>query len=240
MPRRSKGTPPVRDVGRRNRRPGKAYIVPTERNPNGIVAAESRLERNHLLLLSLLPDVRRLFDQALCIDLDNQTLLTSRDQLPIKEGRKAASYTPDAEVEMADGTLCIFESKPACWLEKHAEKHQRAARILHNHGQVFRTLTEEMFTAVFVSNLEGLKKALSHGQLKNSQRACEKIGEALLVKSEWRTLDLINYAGLRKSDIFFGLAYSVIAADLKSDLFTDSANVYAAHDNCDHLKLLEI
>lgn len=214
--------------------------MPTELNPNGVVAAESRLERNHLLLLSLLPGVRRLSDQALCIDLDNQTLLTSRDQLPIKDGRRTASYTPDSEVEMSDGTVCIFESKPMRWLEKHAEKHQRAARILHNHGQAFRTLTEEMFTAVFVSNLEGLKKALSPGQLKNAQMACEQIGEALRVKAEWRTLDLINHAGLRKADIFFGLAYGVIAADLKSELFSDTAVVSAAHGTCDHLQLLEI
>lgn len=240
MPRRSKGTPPVRDVGRRTRRPGRAYIVPTERNPNGFVAAESRLERNHLMLLSLLPGVRRLFDQALCIDLDNQRLLTSRDQLPIKDGRKAVSYTPDSKAEMADGALHIFESKPSRWLEKHAEKHQRAAQILHNHGQAFRTMTEEMFTTVFVSNLENLKKSLSPGQLKNSQMACEKISEALLVKSEWKTLELINYAGLRKADIFFGLAYGVLAADLKSELFSDVAIVSAAYGACDHLQMLEI
>ncbi|NAS61158.1 hypothetical protein CVE36_02440, partial [Pseudomonas syringae pv. actinidiae] len=62
MPRQKiRGVKPVRDVcpsvPKRGRR---AYIVPTDRNANGIVAGESFLERNHLLLLSLMPGFTRI------------------------------------------------------------------------------------------------------------------------------------------------------------------------------------
>ncbi|MOA11592.1 hypothetical protein D3C78_1315420 [compost metagenome] len=97
-----------------------------------------------------------------------------------------------------------------------------------------------MFTAVLISNLENLKKALSTAQQKNAAAACAKIGEALLTQEQWRTHDLLREAGLCRADIFFGLAYGVIATDLTTDLFSDGAVVRAAHGACDHLQLMDI
>lgn len=240
MPSRAKGSKPVRDVAKRTKRGRRAYIVPTERNPNGFVAGESFLERNHLLLLSLQPGLKRVSDQAVCIDLDHETLLISRQDLPKKGNKKAASYTADSEIERHDGQIIICESKPTAFLEKHADKHAQAEKILDKYGKQFITVTEERFSPVFISNLENLTKALSPGQRRHAEVACEKISVALQNQDRWLTQDLKQSAGLSNADIFFGLAYGLLRADLLQPLFSDTACVEAAHGSLDHLKFLEL
>ncbi|MDD2161402.1 hypothetical protein N1078_12520, partial [Pseudomonas sp. MIL19] len=166
MPTRKKGTKPVRDVAKRTNRGCKAYIVPTDRNENGFVAGQSFTERNHLLMNSLRLGLKHLSDQPVCIDLENETLVASRDDLPKKSGKKVKSYTPDAEYELEDGQVVVCESKPSAFLEKNEEKHALAEKILGKYGKSFITMTEVGFTPVFISNLENLKKALSSAQLR--------------------------------------------------------------------------
>ncbi|WP_374438338.1 hypothetical protein [Pseudomonas panipatensis] len=240
MPVRKNGTPPVRDVAKRTSRGRKAYIVPTERNANGFVAGESFLERNHLLLLSLQPGLMRVSDQAVCIDLDNQTLVASRDDLPKKAGKKVASYTADSEYERSDGVIGVCESKPRTFLGKHAAKHALAEKILASYGKPFVTLTEEQFSPVFVSNLENLKKALSTAQQQQAADAIEKLRPALLRQERWQTQALKEWADLSRADIFFGLAYGVLRADLTQPLFADAAWVEAAYGSLDHLQFVEL
>ncbi|MDU9408962.1 hypothetical protein RTH74_15265 [Pseudomonas sp. zfem001] len=240
MPTRKKGTKPVRDVAKRTNRGRKAYIVPTERNATGFVAGESFLERNHLLLLSLQVGLRRVSDQAVCIDLENETLVPSRAELPKKAGRKVTSYTADSEYERADGQIGVCESKPSAFLEKHAEKHARAEKILSKYGKPFMTLTEEGFTPVFISNLENLKKALSSAQEQHAAEAGQKISRALLRQDRWLTHELKQWAALTSADIFFGLAYGVLRADLTQPLFSATACVEAAHGTLDHLMFVEL
>jgi hypothetical protein len=237
---RSKGTKPVRDVAKRTNRGRKAYIVPTDRNANGFVAGESFLERNNLLLYSLQPGLKRLSDQAVCIDLDNETVVVSRDDLPKKAGKKAASYTADCEYERDDGQVVVCESKPSAFLEKHAEKHALAEKILSKYGKRFVTLTEERFTPVFISNLENLKKALSSAQQQHAAEACQKISRALLQQDRWLTHELKKSAGISNADIFFGIAYGLLRANLSQSVFLDTAYVEAAYGTLDHLKFLEL
>lgn len=240
MPARTKGRKPVRDVAKRTQRGHRAYIVPTDRNPNGFVAGESFLERNHLLLLSLQPGLKRVSDQAVCIDLDNETLLASRQELPKKGGKKAASYTADSEIEGYDGQIRVCESKPNAFLEKHADKHARAEKILAKYGQQFITMTEEHFSPELISNLENLKKASSSAQQQHAAEAGQKISRALQRQQRWRTQDLKQWAGLSNADIFFGLAYGLLRADLSQPLLSDTAYVEAAHGTLDHLIFLEL
>lgn len=190
MPARPSATKPARDVAKRIRRGRKAYIVPTERNPHGFVAGESFLERNHLLLLSLQTGLMRISDQSVCIDLDNERLIDGRADLPKKAGKRFASYTADAEYQRDDGQIGVFESKPSAFLEKHSEKHAQAQKILEAHGKHFSTLTEELFTPVFISNLENLKKASSIAQRRHAADANEKIERALEHQERWLTKDL--------------------------------------------------
>ncbi|GAB0075881.1 hypothetical protein TOC8171_12800 [Pseudomonas syringae] len=203
MPVRNKGVKPVRDVAKRTKRGRRAYIVPTDRNANGIVAGESFLERNHLLLLSLMPGFTRISDQSICVDLENENLLISRQDLPKKDGKKAVAYTADSEIERHDGQIFICESKPSAFLEKHADKHARAERILATYGKQFITFTEEKFSPVFISNLENLKKALSPAQKERAAGACEKVGIALKNRKRWPTLELKESGALSNADIFF-------------------------------------
>lgn len=240
MPARSKGIKPVRDVGKRIKRGRKAYIVPTERNPHGFVAGESFLERNHLLLLSLQAGLTRVSDQSVCIDLDNEILVASKDDLPERNGKKAASYTADSEYQHADGHVGVCESKPSVFVEKYAEKHALAEKVLGKYGKRFTTLTEESFTPAFVSNLENLKKALSPGQQRHAELAGQKIAPAIEHQERWLTQDLKRVGGLCNADIFFGLAYGVLRANLSEFLFSDTAFVEAAHGTLDHLLFLEL
>lgn len=240
MPIRKKGTKPVRDVAKRTNRGRKAYIVPTERNTNGFVAGESFLERNHLLLLSVQVGIKRVSDQSVCIDLENETLVSSRDDLPKKAGKKVASYTADSEIEKANGQIGVCESKPSAFLEKHAEKHALAEKILSKYGKPFITLTEAGFTPVFISNLENLKKALSSAQQQHAADAGQKISRALLRQDHWLTHELKQWAELTSADIFFGLAYGVLRADLTQPLFSDTACVDAAYGTLDHLMFVEL
>lgn len=240
MPARKKGTKPVRDVAKRTNRGCKAYIVPTDRNENGFVAGQSFIERNHLLLRSMQVGLKHLSDQSVCIDLENETLVASRNDLPKKSGKKVKSYTPDAEYELDDGQIVVCESKPSAFLEKHAEKHALAEKILGKYGKSFITMTEVGFTPVFISNLENLKKALSSAQQQNAAEAGQKISRALLQQDRWLTHELKQWAELTSADIFFGLAYGVLRADLTQPLFSDTACVEAANGSLDHLMFVEL
>jgi hypothetical protein len=240
MPVRNKGDKPVRDVAKRTKRGRRAYIVPTDRNANGVVAGESFLERNHLLLLSLMPGFTRISDQSICVDLENENLLLSRQDLPKNDGKKAVAYTADSEIERHDGQIFICESKPSAFLEKHADQHARAERILATYGKQFITFTEEKFSPVFISNLENLKKALSPAHKERAAGACEKVGIALKNRKRWPTLELKESGALSNADIFFGLAYGVLSADLSENVFSEDGWVNAAHGSLDHLKLMNI
>ncbi|MCY1297219.1 hypothetical protein D9M70_466500 [compost metagenome] len=235
MPARKKNQAPVRDVAKRVRRGRKAYIVPTERNPSGFVAGESFLERNHLLLLSIQVGITRLWDQSVCIDLDNETLVDRLADLPKRGGKTARRYTADSSYECADGRQGVCESKPREFLDQHAEKHALAEKVLNKYGQSFTTLTEEHFSPVFISNLENLLKATSKGQRHHAQVAIEKLDRALAQQGRWLTAELKKSAGLSNADIFFGLAHGVLRADLRQSLFSDTSWVEAAHGSLDHL-----
>lgn len=240
MPIRKKEVKPVRDVAKRIKRGRKAYIVPTEKNPSGFLAGESFLERNHLLLLSLQTGLTHVWDQSVCIDLDNKELVRSKADLPKNAGKTVASYTADSEYQRDDGQIGVCESKPSAFLEKHAEKHAQVGKILGKYGKQFVTLTEERFTPVFISNLENLKKALSIGQQQHAETAGQKIDHALQLQERWRTQDLKRSAGLSNADIFFGLAYGLLRANLFESLFSDTAQVQAAYGTLDHLKFMEL
>ena len=240
MPSRAQDRQPVRDVGKRVKRGHKAYIVPTPRNESGWVAGQSFLERNHLLLLSTQVGIKRLWDQAVCIDLDNETLVERVADLPKRGGKTARRYTVDSAYERDDGQQGVCESKPRAFLDKHGEKHALAEKILNKYGQSFTTLTEERFTPVFISNLENLLKATSEGQRYHAELAIEKLHQALAQQERWLTQALKQSAGVSSADIFFGLAHGVLRADLSQPLFTDSSWVEAAHGSLDHLMFLEL
>lgn len=240
MPAKRNGTTPVRDVAKRIKRGRKAYIVPTEKNAHGFVAGESFLERNHLLCFSLLTGLEQLWDQPVCIDLENQNLVASRSDLPKKDGSRVASYTADAKYQLEGGQIGVCESKPSAFVEKHADRHAQAKKVLEKFGMTFLTLTESRFTPVFISNLENLKKALSPAQKQNSKIAAQKIEFALQRQNCWRTLDLKRVAGLSNADIFFGLAYGLLSADMNELIFSETGHVRAAHGSLDHLKFMEL
>lgn len=147
--------------------------MPTERNANGFVAGESFLERNHLLLLSTQVGITRLWDQSVCIDLDNETLVDRLADLPKREGKIARRYTADSSYECADGRRGVCESKPRAFLDQHAEKHALAGKVLDKYGRSFITLTEEHFSPAFISNLENLLKATSEGQRHHAEVVIE-------------------------------------------------------------------
>lgn len=240
MPSRTKTHKPVRDVAKRVKRGHKAYIVPTPRNDAGWVAGQSFLERNHLLLLSVQVGIRRLWDQAVCIDLDNETLVERVADLPKRGGKTARRYTVDSAYERDDGQQGVCESKPSAFLDQHAEKHALAEKILNKYGQSFITLTEAQFSPVFISNLENLLKATSEGQRRHAMVAIEKLHQALAHQERWLTVELKQSAGLSNADIFFGLAHGVLCADLSQSLFDSNSWVEAAHGSLDHLVFVEL
>ncbi|MFI8746346.1 hypothetical protein ACIGKL_14435 [Pseudomonas sp. NPDC077186] len=240
MPSRAKNRKPFRDVAKRVKRGHKAYVVPTPRNDAGWVAGQSFLERNHLLLLSVQVGIKRLCDQAVCIDLDNETLVDRLADLPKRGGKTVRRYTVDSAYERDDGQQGVCESKPRAFLEQHAEKHALAEKILNKYGQSFTTLTEEQFTPVFISNIENLLKASSEGQRRHATVAIEKLHRALAQQERWLTLELKQSAGLSSADIFFGLAHGVLRADLRQSLFSSSSCVEAAHGSLDHLMFVEL
>lgn len=240
MPSRAKNRKPVRDVAKRVKRGHKAYIVPTPRNDAGWVAGQSFLERNHLLLLSVQVGIKRLWDQAVCIDLDNETLVDRLADLPERGGKAVRRYTADSAYERDDGQQGVCESKPSAFLAKHGEKHALAKKILNKYGKSFTTLTEEQFTPVFISNLENLLKATSEGQRHHAELAIEKLHKALVHQQRWLTQALKQSAGLSNADIFFGLAHGVLCADLSQSLFDSNSWVEAAHGSLDHLMFVEL
>ena len=240
MPSRAKNRKPVRDVAKRVKRGHKAYVVPTPRNDAGWVAGQSFLERNHLLLLSVQVGIKRLWDQAVCIDLDNETLVDRLADLPKRGGKAVRRYTADSAYERDDGQQGVCESKPSAFLAKHGEKHALAKKILNKYGQSFTTLTEEQFTPVFISNLENLLKATSEGQRHHAELAIEKLHKALAHQQRWLTQALKQSAGLSNADIFFGLAHGVLCADLSQSLFDSNSWVEAAYGSLDHLVFVEL
>lgn len=240
MPSRAKNRKPVRDVAKRVKRGHKAYIVPTPRNDAGWVAGQSFLERNHLLLLSVQVGIKRLWDQAVCIDLDNETLVDRLADLPKRGGKAVRRYTADSAYERDDGQQGVCESKPSAFMAKHGEKHALAKKILNKYGKSFTTLTEEQFTPVFISNLENLLKATSEGQRHHAELAIEKLHKALVHQQSWLTQALKQSAGLSNADIFFGLAHGVLCADLSQSLFDSNSWVEAAHGSLDHLVFVEL
>lgn len=240
MPARTKTHKPVRDVAKRIKRGHKAYIVPTPRNDAGWVAGQSFLERNHLLLLSVQVGIKRLWDQAVCIDLDNETLVDRLADLPKRGGKAVRRYTADSAYERDDGQQGVCESKPSAFMAKHVEKHALAKKILNKYGKSFTTLTEEQFTPVFISNLENLLKATSEGQRHHAELAIEKLHKALVHQQRWLTQALKQSAGLSNADIFFGLAHGVLCADLSQSLFDSNSWVEAAHGSLDHLVFVEL
>ena len=240
MPSRAKNRKPVRDVAKRVKRGHKAYVVPTPRNDAGWVAGQSFLERNHLLLLSVQVGIKRLWDQAVCIDLDNETLVDRLADLPKRGGKAVRRYTADSAYERDDGQQGVCESKPSAFLAKHGEKHALAKKILNKYGKSFTTLTEEQFTPVFISNLENLLKATSEGQRHHAELAIEKLQQSLAQQERWLTVELKQSAGLSNADIFFGLAHGVLCADLSQSLFYSNSWVEAAHGSLDHLVFVEL
>lgn len=240
MPSRAKTHKPVRDVAKRVKRGHKAYVVPTPRNDAGWVAGQSFLERNHLLLLSVQVGIKRLWDQAVCIDLDNETLVDRLADLPKRGGKAVRRYTADSAYERDDGQQGVCESKPRAFLAKHGEKHALAKKILNKYGKSFTTLTEEQFTPVFISNLENLLKATSEGQRHHAVVAVEKLHKALVHQERWLTQGLKQSAGLSNADIFFGLAHGVLCADLSQSLFDSNSWVEAAYGSLDHLVFVEL
>lgn len=240
MPIKTKTHKPIRDVGKRIKRGHKAYIVPTPRNESGWVAGQSFLERNHLLLMCLQTGIKRLWEQAVCIDLDSETLVDRLVDLPKRGGKAVRRYTADSAYERDDGQLGVCESKPSAFLAKHGEKHALAKKILSKYGRSFTTLTEERFTPVFISNLENLLKATSEGQRHHAEVAIEKLQQALAQQERWLTVELKQSAGLSSADIFFGLAHGVLCADLSQSLFDSNSWVEAAHGSLDHLVFVEL
>src|SRR5690606_34414306 len=121
------------------------------------------------------------------------------------------------------GQTGVCESKPSAFLDKHAEKHELAGKILSKYGQSFTTLTEERFTPVFISNLEGLLKAMSQAQRHHAELAIAKIDRALAHQKRWPTALLKKSAGLSNADILFGLAYGALRADVTQPLFSSDS-----------------
>lgn len=139
-----------RDVAKRIRRAGRAYVMCSAKNGHVEIRLESRLEQSVAQALELDPRVSAYRAQPFTLD------LASGDLLPKKHLIKPQGvlyYTPDFSVELADLQI-VLEVKPRSFLEEHRELLGKVRSALIKKGKRFIVISEDDFSGHYLRNIQ--------------------------------------------------------------------------------------
>lgn len=135
----------ARNVARRTRRAGRAYVMCSPLNGSTDVRFESRLELAVAQLLELDPRVNGYRAQPYTLSFE----------MELDGVVKRRLYTPDFELEVG-GITVVIEVKPQRWVDEHAALFARAQSELLKSGKRFLVVTEQSFTGHVQRNVEVL------------------------------------------------------------------------------------
>ncbi|WP_449104449.1 TnsA endonuclease N-terminal domain-containing protein [Pseudomonas mohnii] len=139
-----------RDVAKRVRRAGRAYVMCSAKNGNLEIRLESRLEQSVAQALELDPRVRAYRAQPFTLDLATGDLLPEKHLI---KPQGTLYYTPDFSVELADLQI-VLEVKPRAFLEEHKELLGKVRSMLISKGMRFIVISEDHFTGHYLRNIQ--------------------------------------------------------------------------------------
>lgn len=210
----SKSLPFTRNVAKRTKRVGRAYVMCSPKNGFMEIRMESRLEQAIAQSLELDPRVRRYRSQPFTLNLATNELLT---EIPKRKPEGAVYYTPDLVCELAD-VVVVIEAKPLAFVSKNEELFERVRACLLKHGMRFVVLSEDAFAGHTTRNIELLMQYQTQ-----ARDALPSLAEPLMQRVPQ---DLIGHvsqvmATLSPANhhVAAGLLLGVIQFDLAAHLF---------------------
>lgn len=155
----------TRNVAKRTRRAGRAYVICSIKNGGREVRLESRLEQSIAQALELDPRVSSYRSQPFTLDLSTGALLTEK---PSRKPKDAEYYTPDFEV-VIERLDVVLEVKPRKWIRQHELFFSRVRSALQEHGKRFIVVSEDALPGHFIRNLQMFSPYITQvrGQLLN-------------------------------------------------------------------------
>lgn len=139
-----------RDVAKRVRRAGRAYVMCSAKNGNVEIRLESRLEQSVAQALELDPRVRAYRAQPFTLDLATGDLLPEKHLI---KPQGTLYYTPDFSVELADLQI-VLEVKPRAFLEEHGELLGKVRSALMRKGMRFIVICDNDFHGHYLRNIQ--------------------------------------------------------------------------------------
>lgn len=140
----------TRNVAKRTRRAGRAYVICSIKNGGREVRLESRLEQSIARALELDPRVTSYRSQPFTVELSTGALLTEK---PSRKPKDAQYYTPDFEVTLPHLDV-IVEVKHSKWVAQHTDLFSRVHSVLKQHGKRFIVVTEDSMPGHLERNIE--------------------------------------------------------------------------------------
>lgn len=139
-----------RDVAKRVRRAGRAYVMCSAKNGHVEIRLESRLEQSVAQVLELDPRVRAYRAQPFTLEFSSNELLPHKFMVKPQD---AIYYTPDFSVQIQDLQI-VLEVKPRAFVEEHAELLAKVHKALLKKGMRFVVICEDHFRGHYLRNIQ--------------------------------------------------------------------------------------
>lgn len=210
----SKSLPFTRNVAKRTKRVGRAYVMCSPKNGFMEIRMESRLEQSIAQSLELDPRVRRYRSQPFTLNLATGELLT---EIPKRKPDGAVYYTPDLVSEL-DDVVVVIEAKPLAFVSKNEELFERVRACLLKHGMRFIVLSEDAFAGHTMRNVELLTQYLTQ-----ARDALPILAEPLMQRAPHELTGSVSHVMVSlfpaNHHVAAGLLLGVIRFDLAAYLF---------------------
>lgn len=206
-------------------RPG-PFLIPTRKNPQGVVVAESFLESQFVIAADLDPRVRQIQTQPLVVDLTSGLYASTEEALiesitnHLLDAKQAWIWFPDFELLVdEDRQRILVEVKPHRFAQSdEVTVKQNAARAwATKHGWQHLLLTEVQLPQNLSSNLNALHTYLTQSP---NIDLLQSLLTAFTQYGQLTARELCQHVGCEAVDVFVLLAHGLIEADLESSKLT--------------------
>ena len=212
----------------------------------GDLSVDRDAERLTSLMLTFDPRVREFRTQPFMVDLIDQRILRTADE--VAEARKKHSrrasprfYTPDFSIEWKHTTRSALEVKLEGWEgnDTYQDRLRLGSSILQAHGYSFAiAVLPENDEHPLWSTVPLMKKAASRRDLRPNDALVQRITE-LCAQQPVLMKDLCSVLAISPNLVPTLLFYGCVAANLKEQCINGAMLLSAAYGDLSHLELLE-
>lgn len=223
---------------------------------DGAMFVESRHEHTTALALDIDPRTKHISPQPFTLRLDLERLFEtkkeavkatpriSKKRLNVDSTQKIEHiYTPDFLVELTSPTPLVVECKTGSQIKSLQMELARRGQILSNLGYRYQVVsTDQLEYKGLHVNLANLRDAIHYPDTEVKQGYCGAL-EMMIFRRNGPFLisDLYKVIPeLPDLALYLGLAYGVIACDLRSGHISNNTTIWKAHGDLAHLQLLNL